>query len=95
MYCKNCGKEIGDNAYICSGCGVKVYGHGPGDGPIGCLLGGVCFLWPIVGLILYLSWKEEKPYMANSAGKQALLGLIISVVIGLIYYVSIFSSITG
>lgn len=24
MYCKNCGKEIDDNAYVCLNCGAKV-----------------------------------------------------------------------
>lgn len=24
MFCKNCGKEIDDNAYVCPNCGVKV-----------------------------------------------------------------------
>lgn len=24
MFCKNCGKEIDDNAYVCPHCGVKV-----------------------------------------------------------------------
>ncbi|MDR3292778.1 MAG: zinc ribbon domain-containing protein [Clostridiales bacterium] len=24
MYCKNCGKEVNDNAYICLSCGVKL-----------------------------------------------------------------------
>lgn len=26
MFCQNCGKEIGDNAYVCVHCGVKVPG---------------------------------------------------------------------
>ena len=26
MFCKNCGKEISDNAYVCPNCGVKVSG---------------------------------------------------------------------
>lgn len=24
MYCKNCGKELNDNAYVCINCGAKV-----------------------------------------------------------------------
>lgn len=24
MFCKNCGKEIADNAFVCPNCGVKV-----------------------------------------------------------------------
>jgi len=86
MFCENCGKEISDNAYVCPGCGVKVRGNEPGDGPLGCLLSVVCILWPLIGLILYVSWKEDKPIKANAAGKMALWGLAITVIVTIISY---------
>jgi len=44
----------------------------------------LCFLIPIIGLILYIVEKEKNPIKANSAGKSALLGFVISLLIALI-----------
>lgn len=48
------------------------------------------FLWgllgcciPIVGLILFLIWKDQKPKTAKAAG----IGALISVVLGVIGYI--------
>ncbi|MCB5253781.1 MAG: zinc ribbon domain-containing protein [Candidatus Cloacimonadaceae bacterium] len=90
MFCSNCGKEIDDNAVVCIHCGVSTKAGGAGgamqeDGELGCLLGGLCFLFPIVGLILYLVWKNEMPNKAKQAGKWALIGFIVSMAISIIY----------
>ena len=52
------------------------------------------FLWgllgcciPIVGLILFLVWKDQKPNTAKAAGIGALVSVIISVVFYIIYFV--------
>ena len=42
------------------------------------------FFLPLVGLILYLVWKDDTPLKAKSVGKGALIGFIVSVVLGLI-----------
>jgi hypothetical protein len=42
------------------------------------------FFIPIVGLILYLIWKDTAPLRAKSAGKGALIGFIVSVALGII-----------
>ena len=83
MYCNNCGKEIDDNAFVCPHCGVKQNSVSQFDEPIGGL-SVVCFLFPIVGLILYLIWKESKPLKASGAGKAALWGFILGVVFSLL-----------
>lgn len=51
------------------------------------------FLWgllgcciPVVGLILFLVWKDEKPKTAKAAG----LGALISVILGILSYILIF-----
>lgn len=51
------------------------------------------FLWgllgcciPIVGLILFLVWKDQKPKTAKAAG----IGALVSVVIGILYYIIVF-----
>lgn len=91
MFCTNCGKEIDDNAIVCIHCGVSTRATNPGgiivnDDPLGCLLGGVCFLVPLIGLILYLNWKSTMPRKAKEAGKWALIGFIVSMVFSFVYY---------
>ena len=51
------------------------------------------FLWgllgcciPVVGLVLFLVWKDQKPNTAKAAG----IGALVSVIIGIISYVIIF-----
>ncbi len=51
------------------------------------------FLWgllgcciPIVGLILFLVWKDQKPKTAKAAG----IGALISVVVAVISYIILF-----
>lgn len=52
------------------------------------------FLWgllgcciPVVGLILFLVWKDSKPKTAKAAGIGALISVILSVVFYIIYFV--------
>lgn len=45
----------------------------------------LCFFFPVVGLILYLVWKDEFPMRAKSAGKGAIIGVIANVVLTIIY----------
>ena len=73
MYCNNCGKEIDDKAFVCIHCGVKIKTIIQDDEPIGGL-GVLCFFFPVVGLILYLVWQENKPVKSKGAGKSALWG---------------------
>ncbi|MCI8484108.1 MAG: hypothetical protein HFH41_07190 [Lachnospiraceae bacterium] len=54
------------------------------------------FLWgllgcciPIVGLILFLVWKDQKPNTSKAAGIGALVGVISVVVLYVIFFVII------
>lgn len=92
MFCKNCGAEIDDNAVICPKCGVSVKENKPAasstDAPnMGFAVLG--FFFPLIGLILYLIWRDTTPLKAKSCGKGALVGFIVSVVFGIIYGVII------
>lgn len=86
-FCSKCGKEINDGAVVCVHCGCSTadlskngtvvfdapsFGYG--------LLG---FLIPLVGLILFLCWKDKTPLRAKSAG----IGALISVIIAVVFYV--------
>ena len=88
-FCKNCGTQIHDQAVICPNCGVAqetkpavVDNGGFWWGALGCCV-------PIVGLILFLVWKDTKPKTAKAAGKGALISVIASVVLYIIYFVLI------
>jgi len=91
MFCKNCGKEISDQADVCIHCGVSTgkvssVSSGQFDGPIGGL-GILCFFFPLIGFILYLSWKDGKPIKSKGAGKLALwgiAGIILAYALGLL-----------
>lgn len=93
MFCKNCGKEIDDKAAICPNCGVPTEqntvtpaGTNPSDAPsTGFAV--LCFFFPIIGLILWLVWKNEYPLKAKSCGKGALIGVIVVVAIYVIAFI--------
>jgi len=59
---------------------------GIGDAPNGgfATLG---FFFPLVGLILFLVWKDQTPLKARSAGKGALIGVITYFVLVLVYVI--------
>lgn len=42
---------------------------------------------PVVGLILFLVWKDQKPKTAKAAGIGALVSVILWVVFYIIYFV--------
>ncbi len=76
VFCKNCGKEIDGKAVICPHCGVAqnntpavVDNGGFLYGLLGCCI-------PIVGLILFLVWKDTKPKSAKAAGIGALVYVV-------------------
>lgn len=80
-FCKNCGQAIDDQASICPHCGVAqqapvVDNGGFGWGVLGCCI-------PLVGLILFLVWKDTKPKSAKSAG----IGALVSVISIVVFYV--------
>lgn len=86
MFCKNCGKEIDDRASVCIHCGVStsttpnvVDNGGFGWGLLGCCI-------PVVGLILFLVWKDNKPNTAKAAG----IGALVSVGVWVLFYIIIF-----
>lgn len=83
MYCKNCGKEIDEKAVICPHCGVQQaqLANENDTGGFGWGLLGCCI--PIVGLILFLVWKDTKPKTSKAAG----IGALVSVCCLVLWYV--------
>lgn len=87
-FCSHCGKELADAAVVCPACGCAQSGYdtskskdssNAGYGVLG-------FCIPIVGLILWLIWKDEYPLRAKSTGTGALIGGILMVVFWIIYF---------
>lgn len=92
MKCEKCGMELMGSETICPGCGTVINEmndtvNGEKDsikentsdngGFVWGLLG---FFIPLVGLILYLVWKNEKPKTAKAVGLGALISFIINIV---------------
>lgn len=87
MYCKNCGAEIDDNAVVCPKCGVaqkelEKSSSISDTGSAGWKILG--FVFPLIGLILYLVWKTTNPLNAKAVGKGALIGVIVMAAITLL-----------
>ena len=89
-FCKNCGTQIDDNAVACPSCGAaqnntpQVENTAPqvvDNGGFGWGLLGCCI--PVVGLILFLVWRDTKPKTAKAAG----IGALVSVIISVVYYI--------
>ncbi len=52
----------------------------------GFLWGLLGFCIPVVGLILFLIWKDQKPKTAKAAG----IGALVSVILAVVFYVIMF-----
>ena len=95
-FCPGCGQELGPNDLFCANCGCKrpdsvsqtgsssagQAGH-DADAPSGGMTA-LGFFFPVVGLILYLIWKDQTPLKAKSAGKGALIGVIVWTVLSVL-----------
>lgn len=77
MYCKNCGKEIDDNANVCTYCGTAqgqggmVPSANNDSGSFGWSVLGCCI--PIVGLILFLVWNKKNRILRKKQESERLL----------------------
>lgn len=79
MYCRNCGKEIENDIVQCPYCDTPVLPQkmtieDSGSkwwGVLGCVL-------PLVGLILYIIWKDYKPNCGKNAALVRLSALFLA-----------------
>lgn len=85
MFCPNCGKEINDNAEICIHCGVRVQ-QTKNDNPSH-FAGIVSCCFPIVGLVLYFLWKDEKPNSSKLICKWMIAGTICWILLYVIFFI--------
>lgn len=91
VYCRNCGAKLDEKAVICPSCGVPQQSSTEGS-PLGYGILGCCV--PVVGLVLFLVWKDNKPKTAKAAGIGALISVVLYYVfwvfIGFIYGIAMF-----
>ena len=85
MYCKTCGEEINDNAVICPKCGCATGTSVEQKDEKSMGMSVLGFFFPLIGLILYLVWKDKTPLKAKSAGKGASIGWITSFALGMLF----------
>ncbi len=94
MYCKNCGQQIDDNAYVCIHCGVKTDADESSDRggekvakkiEKKNILGGLAlifaFLMPIVGIILGITSIIVACNGDGYLRKDGIIAIVISVVV--------------
>lgn len=86
-YCTHCGKEVMDEAVVCTNCGCAINNSAlikenknEEDVPNG-LLSLLGFFIPIVGLILFCVMHSSTPRKANQIGLFSLIGFIINFII--------------
>ncbi|MCI8629632.1 MAG: zinc-ribbon domain-containing protein [Firmicutes bacterium] len=91
MYCKNCGKEIDNNLVQCPYCNTPVIQNHINIEDSGSIWWGVlgCCV-PIVGLVLYIVWKDTKPKCGKKAGIGAIIGFVLGILITIIIYLFVF-----
>ena len=80
MFCKNCGKEIMDEAVVCIHCGCSTQdkpAKKKDSSNIGMLLIGL--LIPLAGLIIWAVCRDDQPDVAHAAGKGALIGVLVEI----------------
>ena len=89
MFCNSCGKEISDNAAVCINCGVATTNltlNQKIDNPSN-LAGVASCCFPIVGLILYFMWKDEKPKSAKLVCNWMIGGIIAWIVVYVLFFI--------
>ena len=89
MYCRNCGKEIDNNLVQCPYCSTyqNQMNINDNDSIWWCVLG--CCI-PIVGLVLYIVWKDIKPKSGKKAGIGALIGFVLGILSTIMIYLFVF-----
>ena len=106
-YCSHCGAELLDEAVICPKCGCsckanKVNSINSGEDNPETWMKVLSFFIPVVGLILFLVWMDDKPMSSKACGKWALIGAITLTCIGIaasiimsLFMLGVFGAVSG
>ena len=88
MFCPKCGEKLPKTAEFCSECGTAITNKDTttSSGAFG--WGVLGFFVPIVGFLLYIMWRDDKPIAGNAAGIGTLISTVILFVLSMIILVS-------
>lgn len=99
IYCQRCGHELDGHEKFCPSCGKSTpnNAYSPStssrdEGGFGWSLLGFCV--PIVGLVLYLVWKDERPNTARDS-IRGFIAYLIFLGIGIVVYIIFIIGILG
>ncbi len=102
MFCKNCGSQIDDNAYVCPHCGVRTssvqYAEQKETNILAIVGFILSFFIAIAGLICSILGYKRAPEMNGNGKSLALAGIIISIVsmaIVLIYIIIVAAAVAA
>ena len=94
-YCSRCGKELVDEAIICTGCGCAcdptmnaAFGNNVKEDKPSVGLCILAFLLPIFGVIYWAVKRGETPKRANAIGITALVSYVINIISTIVMYAS-------
>lgn len=99
-YCPSCGTPTKEQQEICTHCGTQLHKEHVGNKTIEdkpeILLNVVSCCFPLVGLILFLVWRDTKPKSAKSVCLWAVIGSVLMVLIYIILFVfGLFTALWG
>ncbi|MCL1913358.1 MAG: hypothetical protein FWG10_05695 [Eubacteriaceae bacterium] len=103
MYCVKCGQKTElSTAKFCTRCGAqlirrerKAIAPPQGEDKASALLMLLCFFFPVVGLILFITYNSEYPQKSKSCGIAALIGGCILVFLAIAVFVLLVVSIAA
>ena len=79
--CPNCNSKIKKGTTVCPNCQTNCVPSKPQKSKIANL---ISFLHPPAGLLFFLGWENKNPEKAKSAGKSAIIGKLISILLTII-----------
>ena len=82
MLCKHCNQEVDRNMKYCPYCGEEI-----NNDHSSFFIALICFICPIIGLILYFMLYKEYPLKARSAAKGAIISVVLNIIITLLLYI--------
>ena len=102
MYCRFCGNELFKEDTFCPNCGKKVWQGDKGkkdesrdkeetvkEKEPSFAWAFFSFLFPLFGLVIFYVYQYDKPKRAKSAGKSALISVIIEILLAVILLFSL------
>lgn len=95
MYCRHCGTQIEEGAKFCPHCGSsqsapKGYADGKKEDRSSVGFNFLSFLFPVVGLIFFLCWKQEFPVRAKGCGVCALISVVVGIALLLVFFLFVY-----